>query len=63
MQTVTISHYQIPRDVLEATLQYLASRPLGEVLNLFNALQQLSPIETPAEITTGDTHVANENRQ
>ena len=37
--------YQIPQQLINATLQYLASRPYGEVVKLISALQQLKPVE------------------
>lgn len=37
--------YEINKELINATLQYLASRPYAEVAKLIQALQQLKAIE------------------
>lgn len=40
-----LKDYKINEKLLGSTLSYLASRPLAEVFDLFNALRSLSPCE------------------
>lgn len=44
-ETVKEAGRYIPENIYSATLTYLQSRPLGEVNNLYNLLQQLHKIQ------------------
>ncbi len=37
--------FELPKELGDVILQYLGSRPYGEVFKLIQALQQLKPIE------------------
>ena len=37
--------YQVPKEVIEATLQFLASQPYNQVAKLIQALQEVKPVE------------------
>lgn len=37
--------FVIGQDLLNKTIQYISTRPLNEVMNLFNALVTLRPLE------------------
>ena len=39
--------YQIPTDLLQAVINYLAKRPFNEVAQFVGALTQLAPIVEP----------------
>lgn len=36
---------KLPEDIYKTITQYLQTRPLGEILNLWNAIQQLEDLE------------------
>ena len=44
--------FEIGQDLLQKTINYISTRPLNEVMNLFNALVQLKPVaaEMPANV-------------
>jgi hypothetical protein len=46
------TQFVISQDLLNKTIQYISTRPLNEVMNLFNALVQLKPAgyESPANV-------------
>ncbi|MFT4250125.1 MAG: hypothetical protein ACMXYD_02055 [Candidatus Woesearchaeota archaeon] len=42
--------FKIPREVLQATLNYLATQPYSDVVQLINELQRLEPLDQQAPI-------------
>lgn len=42
-----MKNYKISEELAQAILNYLSERPVKEVLNLFQALQQIKQIEEP----------------
>ncbi len=37
--------FKIKQETVEGVLKYLSTRPLGEVLNIWNELHQVQPIQ------------------